>query len=245
VIGDLRLLGPRVERRRQTGVKDCNNLLQHAQGTNWPDWLPLALAFKKVWLGHDNDEPNADGERPGDRAAASLVPALRSYGAEPQRYPPLSKDWNQDLQELGFEQLRGLVTGESAVAPAPSEAAGRGAQPEVALHLAPETPVVEPMPEAAYPGPEAVEEPDRAEVVELLGWLKTADLPHERFQLRPGLNVVDVGRFVATLQAELSAEIIGPRWRAAAQDLKQLHEPAEVPRLADTRDHRGWSVRHR
>jgi Toprim-like len=85
------------------------------QGTSWPAWLPLALAFRKVLLAHDNDEPNAYGEHAGDMAASSLVPALRSYGAEPERFSPLSKDWNQDLQELGLEQLRRLVAGAGAL----------------------------------------------------------------------------------------------------------------------------------
>ena len=79
------------------------------QGTSWPEWLPLALAFKKVLLAHDNDAPDADGECAGELAAASLQPALRSYGAEPQRLRPRSKDWNQDLQELGLEQLRRVI----------------------------------------------------------------------------------------------------------------------------------------
>jgi len=29
------------------------------QGASWLAWLPLALAFRKVVLAHDNDEPNA------------------------------------------------------------------------------------------------------------------------------------------------------------------------------------------
>lgn len=29
------------------------------QGTSWLAWLPLALAFRKVLLAHDNEEPNA------------------------------------------------------------------------------------------------------------------------------------------------------------------------------------------
>jgi len=51
------------------------------------------------------------GERAGELAASNLVPALRSYGAEPERFSPLSKDWYQDLQDLGIEQLRRLVAG--------------------------------------------------------------------------------------------------------------------------------------
>lgn len=51
------------------------------------------------------------GEGASELAASNLVPALRSYGAEPERFSPLSKDWNQDLQDLGIEQLRRLVAG--------------------------------------------------------------------------------------------------------------------------------------
>jgi len=35
----------------------------------------------------------------------------------------------------------------------------------------------------AYPGALPVEQPERAEVDDLLGWLSGADLPHESFQL--------------------------------------------------------------
>jgi hypothetical protein len=47
--------------------------------------------------------------------------------------------------------------------------------------------------------------------------------------VRPWLNVVDVARFAATLQAELSSEAIGPRWRAAAEDLDPLGTQAAPP----------------
>jgi len=193
------------------------------QGTSWPDWLPLSLAFKKVLLAHDNDEPNADGQRAGDLAAASLVPALRSYGAEPKRYPPLSKDWNQDLQDLGLEHLRALVAGNGAAESASDEpAAQHDSAAHVVADMTPEKSVVAPTDEVACLDPVQVSEADRAEVVELLSWLKSADLPHERFQLRPWASVVDVARFAAMLEAELSSETIGPRWRAAAEDLKEL-----------------------
>jgi len=193
------------------------------QGTSWPDWLPLALAFKKVLLAHDNDEPDVGGQRAGEVAAASLAPALRSYGAEPERYPPLSKDWNQDLQDLGVEELRRLLAG-GGVIDADQKPADIGSEFPLPANLVDDLAAelrVERTVEACA-GAEPLDEPDRAEVGELLDWLSTADLPHESFQLRPWLNVVDVARFAATLKAELSREVIDPRWRAAAGDLRRL-----------------------
>ncbi len=37
------------------------------------------------------------------------------YPSFPARFSPLSKDWNQDLQELALEQLRRLVAGAGAI----------------------------------------------------------------------------------------------------------------------------------
>jgi hypothetical protein len=194
------------------------------QGTIWPDWLPLALAFKKVLLAHDNDEPNAEGQRAGDIAAASLVPALRSYGAEPQRCPPLSKDWNQDLQDLGLNQLRRLVASEHPRETTPVDPAAESPclRSEGNVDAASEQSVAETAYQGAGACAESIDETDRAEVVKLLEWLRSVDFPHERFQLRPWVSVVDLAQFAATLHTDLSSELIGPRWRAAAEDLKQL-----------------------
>jgi hypothetical protein len=74
----------------------------------------------------------------------------------------------------------------------------------------------------AYPGAVAVEQPERAEVDELLDWLSGADLSHEPFQLWPWVSVTDVARFVVMLQRELSSHVIGPRWRDVAEDLRQV-----------------------
>lgn len=195
------------------------------QGTSWPDWLPLALAFKSVLLGHDNDEPDGNGLRAGDLAAAGLVPALRSYGAEPERWRPKAKDWNQDLQELGLDRLRRILAGESVseLEPAAVEIAIPMAQSDSPSEL---TPVVPELPSGfpveAYPGAASVEQSERAEVDELLRWLSAADLPHEPFKLRPWVRVADVARFVETLQTELSSHVTSPRWRGAAEDLRQV-----------------------
>jgi hypothetical protein len=92
------------------------------QGTSWPAWLPLALAFRKVLLAHDNDEPTADGERAGRSPHLAWCPRCVRTAPNPERFWPLSKDWNQDLQDLGLEQLRRLVAGAGARTP-PAEIA--------------------------------------------------------------------------------------------------------------------------
>lgn len=74
----------------------------------------------------------------------------------------------------------------------------------------------------AYPGVVPVEQPARAKVDELLRWLSSANLPHVSFKLWPWVSVTDVARFVVTLQTELSSDVIGPRWRGAAEDLRQV-----------------------
>jgi hypothetical protein len=200
------------------------------QGTNWPEWLPLALAFKKVLLAHDNDTPDGAGERAGDLAAASMVPVLRSYGAEPERLRPRSKDWNQDLQDLGLDQVRCVIHGERAIAPL----AATTTTAEVPVEACPAPPSSEALASAtsARSAESAVEtscssaEPiaagERAEVEELLDWLQTTELPSAPVRLWPWVSVADMPRFVGRLQAELSAGVIGPGWRAAAEDLRQL-----------------------
>jgi hypothetical protein len=64
--------------------------------------------------------------------------------------------------------------------------------------------------------------------VELLEWLNTVGFPHERFRLRPWVDIVDIARFVATLRTELASEVIGHCWRAAADDLRQPVSPAHI-----------------
>src|SRR6266566_978297 len=56
----------------------------------------------------------------------------------------------------------------------------------------------------------------------MLGWLSGAELPHESFQLWPWVSVTDVARFIVTLKTELSSQVSGPRWRSAAEDLRQV-----------------------
>jgi hypothetical protein len=202
------------------------------QGTTWPEWLPLALAFKKVLLAHDNDAPDvASGECAGDLAAAGMGPALRSYGAEPERLRPRSKDWNQDLQELGLEEVSCVIHGERASAPL---AAMMAMTAETPVETGPSAPPIEMLAsvtaersaestvETSGASAEPIGAEERAEVEELLGWLQSADLPSAPVQLWPWASVADMPRFVGRLQAELSAPVVGSGWRAAAEDLRQL-----------------------
>jgi DNA primase len=76
-------------------------------GTNAPSWLPQAAAFKRVGLAFDADDA-------GDQAAEKLVPLLRSFGAEPERWRPPRKDWNAVLLEDGADALRRWLAGQSA-----------------------------------------------------------------------------------------------------------------------------------
>lgn len=60
-------------------------------GTNWPDWLPVALAFHTVALAFDADAA-------GDDAGHRLGPVLASLGARVDRWRPIdAKDWNEAL----------------------------------------------------------------------------------------------------------------------------------------------------
>jgi len=89
-------------------------------GTNVPDWLPKALAFRTVIAATDADES-------GDRAAAELAARL-TLGTRVERWRPNCKDWNAALLEHGVEALRAafaerLANAASAVADPPHETA--------------------------------------------------------------------------------------------------------------------------
>jgi hypothetical protein len=61
-------------------------------GCNLPDWLPRALAFRRVLVGTDADTA-------GDHAAKEWTVALRALGARVERLRPEGfKDWNEWLQ---------------------------------------------------------------------------------------------------------------------------------------------------
>jgi 5S rRNA maturation endonuclease (ribonuclease M5) len=69
-------------------------------GTSWPDWLPQALAFKKILIATDADDA-------GDTAASKLRLELEARGTKTFRLRPrIGKDWSESLQLLGVETLR-------------------------------------------------------------------------------------------------------------------------------------------
>jgi hypothetical protein len=78
-------------------------------GTNAPDWLALAVAFKRVALALDAD---AGGESRIDALAAQLG----VFGATVERWRPAAKDWNDVLLQHGAAALREALTGAAAPA---------------------------------------------------------------------------------------------------------------------------------
>jgi len=71
--------------------------------TDFPAWLVRRGAFKRVLVAFDADAA-------GDRGADQLMAALRSLGAQPERFRPgPEKDFNDVLQQHGLDALRSLV----------------------------------------------------------------------------------------------------------------------------------------
>lgn len=71
-------------------------------GVTWPTWLPKVAAFRRVIVALDNDAA-------GDAAAAKLTADLQAFGARPERWRPLLKDWNHVLTNLGRKVLAGAL----------------------------------------------------------------------------------------------------------------------------------------
>lgn len=67
-------------------------------GTTWPHWLPVVMAFRRVFLATDAD-------RAGDEAAAALTAQLSSLGARCERLRSQRKDWNEDFLALGKDTV--------------------------------------------------------------------------------------------------------------------------------------------
>jgi len=71
-------------------------------GTTWPQWLPVVMAFRRVFLATDAD-------RAGDEAAAALIAQLSSLGARCERLRSESKDWNEELLAMGKDIVLKVV----------------------------------------------------------------------------------------------------------------------------------------
>ncbi len=68
-------------------------------GTTAPSWLPGKLSGKAVLLA-------ADADKAGDEAAGKLESALKTYTRKVLRLRPPVKDWAEELEISGAEDLR-------------------------------------------------------------------------------------------------------------------------------------------
>ena len=72
-------------------------------GTSWPDWLPEAIVGKQVLIATDADAA-------GDDVAGRLVEALSADTPHLLRLrPPIGKDWNDVLRQLGRKQAQDFI----------------------------------------------------------------------------------------------------------------------------------------
>ena len=72
-------------------------------GTSWPDWLPEVIAGKHVLIATDADTA-------GDEVAGRLVETLSADTPHLMRLrPPISKDWNDVLRQLGRKQAQDFI----------------------------------------------------------------------------------------------------------------------------------------
>ncbi len=72
-------------------------------GTSAGDWLPSAVAFRKVFVATDNDDS-------GNEAAATLIGDFCSRGARAVRLCPENcNDWGEFLEKHGTDTLRSLL----------------------------------------------------------------------------------------------------------------------------------------
>jgi phage/plasmid primase-like uncharacterized protein len=72
-------------------------------GTSAGDWLPSAVAFRKVFVATDNDDS-------GNEAAATLISDFCSRGARAVRLCPEDcNDWGEYLEKHGIDALRNLL----------------------------------------------------------------------------------------------------------------------------------------
>jgi hypothetical protein len=80
------------------GLAACGVPAVALNGTAWPDWLPRAAALRGVLVATDADER-------GEQAAASLAEALTLGSRCARLRPPIGKDWNDALVQVGRETL--------------------------------------------------------------------------------------------------------------------------------------------
>jgi hypothetical protein len=72
-------------------------------GTNWPEWLPEAIASKQVLIATDADAA-------GDEVAGRLLEALAADTPNLMRLrPPIGKDWNDVLRQLGRKPMQDFI----------------------------------------------------------------------------------------------------------------------------------------
>jgi DNA primase len=72
-------------------------------GTNWPEWLPKAIASKQVLIATDADAA-------GDEVAGRLLEALAADTPHGVRLrPPIGKDWNDVLMQLGRKRAQDFI----------------------------------------------------------------------------------------------------------------------------------------
>jgi DNA primase len=72
-------------------------------GTSWPDWLLEAIAGKRVLIATDADIA-------GDEVAERLIESLAADIPNLMRLrPPISKDWNDVLRQLGRKQSQDFI----------------------------------------------------------------------------------------------------------------------------------------
>ncbi|MGE0127553.1 MAG: toprim domain-containing protein [Blastocatellales bacterium] len=72
-------------------------------GTSWPDWLLEAIVGKQVLIATDADAA-------GDDVAGRLVEALSADTPHLLRLrPPIGKDWNDVLRQLGRKQAQDFI----------------------------------------------------------------------------------------------------------------------------------------
>jgi DNA primase len=67
-------------------------------GTNVPQWLPTALAFRTVAIGFDADAA-------GDAASRKAAVEFQALGCEVERWRPTLNDWNEVLTDFGIDAL--------------------------------------------------------------------------------------------------------------------------------------------